>query len=443
MSEIFKLNTVVLDEEIIRLAHAAHQLEIALRNLQLHSSQTLSPYEAFLFDLKKYIRNTQTFLDLSAQTESHLHLVAENASSFALWSLGKAMPALLITHGPAIIGGVAALVLVAAIRKQDPGGLVDRLCDSVDSKLPQLVSTTATVAVTAHLVDGADDFVAGLVGLPKPPHDGLYSGEDALAQAAIGIAGILGTGALQETNVTVTRVTKDVAPPADNYESLINRIPRAQEDGEQIRIEHYKNTGTYVVYLGGTIDPSLTPGNEPWDMTSNINAIAGSEAGSYQAAELAMKEAGIEATDNVIVVGHSQGGLIAAQLAASGNYRITDVVTVGAPVHHVETPRSTNTVVVEHAEDVIPALSGVATPATAGRIVVNTSLYEGKPAPQNEVLPAHSLSRYQETAKLMDSSKDPELTAEKAKIRRALSGECDVTTWRAERVKKDVFPDQP
>lgn len=438
MSEIFKLNTVVLDEETIRLAHAAHRLEIALRNLQIQHKYSLVSYELFLTDLKKHIQTTQTFLDLSAQTEAHLQVVGEKASSLAMWSLGKAMPLLMLTHGPAVVGGLAAVLLVAAVRKHDPGGVVDRLLDSVESKIPQLVSNKVAVVATAHLAEGADDFVAGIIGLPQPPRESVYSGEDALAQAVIGVMGVTGSPALQETNISVSRVTKDSAAPAEDYQELISRIPRAQEDGEQIRIEHYAYTETYVVYLGGTIDPSFTPGDEPWDMTSNVQAIAGSEAGSYLAAEKAMKEAGIEATDNVIIVGHSQGGLIAAQLAASGNYQVTDVVTVGAPVHHVDVPSTTNMVVVEHTEDVIPSLSGIAAPATAGRIVVNRSLYEGKVAPNNEVLPAHNLTRYQETGKVMDSSRDPELVSEKARLRKAMSGECEVTTWRAERIKKGV-----
>jgi pimeloyl-ACP methyl ester carboxylesterase len=191
-----------------------------------------------------------------------------------------------------------------------------------------------------------------------------------------------------------------------------------------------------VVYLGGTIDAGVNPSTEPWDMTSNISAIAELDSGSYNSAVLAMREAGITAQDNVIVVGHSQGGLVAAQLAASGDYRISDVITVGAPLHQVELPEEVNLVAVEHAEDVIPSLSGVAVPAVAAtHVTVTRSLYSIAQAPRGELLPAHNLSRYVETGAVMDRSGDNKLMTEQKRIAERTQGEATVTMWRADRVK--------
>jgi pimeloyl-ACP methyl ester carboxylesterase len=138
----------------------------------------------------------------------------------------------------------------------------------------------------------------------------------------------------------------------------------------------------------------------------------------------------------VIVVGHSQGGLVAAQLAASGDYRISDVITVGAPLHQVELPKEVKLVAVEHAEDVIPSLSGVAVPAVAAtHVTVTRSLYSTAQAPRGELLPAHNLSRYVETGAAMDRSGDNKLMTEQKRIAERTQGEATVTMWRADRVK--------
>jgi hypothetical protein len=296
------------------------------------------------------------------------------------------------------------------------------------------LSQPLVVQATAHLTSGADDFVAGLLGLPQPAQRGALAGEDLVAGAAIAGLGLVGSKTLQETRVRVHQDSTSETPAPEGYRDLISRIPRADEGASQIRIEHYESG--YVVYLSGTIDAGVEPTNEPWDMTSNISAIAELDSGSYNAAVQAMRVAGISAEDNVIVVGHSQGGLVAAQLAASGDYRVSDVVTVGAPLHQVDIPEEVNVIAVEHAEDVIPSLSGVAVPAaTAAHLTVTRSLYSTAQAPRGELLPAHNLSRYVETAAVMDRSGDSKLTAGKQKLTERMQGKATVTTWRADRVQ--------
>jgi hypothetical protein len=354
-----------------------------------------------------------------------------------MWNLGRAMPALMGAFGPEIIGGVAIVLCLAAARRLTPGSQYDRFLTQLEKRLPdsgQFTSQPLVVQATAHLTSGADDFVAGLIGLPKPVQDGPMAGEDLVAGAAIAGLGIAGAQALQETPVKVKNVSTDTADSADSYRDLVSRIPRAEEGAAQIRIEEYESG--YVVYLGGTIDSGINPQGEPWDMTSNISAIAQLDSGSYNAAVLAMREAGITAEDNVILVGHSQGGLVAAQLAASGDYRVSDVVTVGAPLHQVELPAEVNLVAIEHAEDVIPSLSGVAAPAAvATHMTVTRSLFAHSTAPRGGLLPAHNLSRYIETAAVMDRSGDSKLMTEQKRITARTQGEATVTLWRADRVR--------
>lgn len=371
-----------------------------------------------------------------AHREQFLRGVAEQASATLMWNVGRIMPVLLATYGPALVGGVAIIFALAAARRLVPGSPFDRVMNVFESTLPdsgQFLSNPAVVQSTALLVSGADDFVAGFVGLPQPPSGGPLSGEDAVAAGIITSAAAVGIRAFQESSVRVRNIEVSNDSSPHNYEELVSRIPRAEEGAAQIRIEKYDSG--YVVYLGGTIDAGIEPAGEPWDMTSNMAAIAEMDSGSYTATIAAMREAGIRAEDNVIMVGHSQGGLVAAQIAASGEYRVSDVVTVGAPLHQVELPEDVHLVAIEHSEDVIPSLSGVAVPATvATHLTVQRSLYHSAPPPRGEVLPAHNLSRYIETAGVMDSSGESKLTAEQRRISARTQGNCTTTLWRADRV---------
>ena len=437
------VDTVALDDLSGRVHAKLWQLEQALASAQPLAYSSPQAQQAFhraqlsAQKLRELAHATAEGSRQYAQREQYLRQVSEDLSSTLMWNLGRAMPALIASWGPGIIGGVAIVLGLASARRLMPGSPFDQFVTRLERRLPdsgQFMSQPIVVQTTAHLISGADDFVAGLLGLPQPAQNGPLAGEDLVAGAAIAGLGVAGATALQETQIRVKQTSTQTAPAPEGYRDLISRIPRADDGASQIRIEHYESG--YVVYLSGTIDAGVNPTNEPWDMTSNISAIAELDSGSYTAAVQAMREAGITAQDNVIIVGHSQGGLIAAQLAASGDYRVSDVVTVGAPLHQVDIPEEVNVIAVEHSEDVIPSLSGVAVPAaTAAHMTVTRSLYTTAQVPRGELLPAHNLSRYVETAAVMDRSGDSKLAAEKQRLAERTQGEATVTTWRADRVQ--------
>ena len=99
------------------------------------------------------------------------------------------------------------------------------------------------------------------------------------------------------------------------------------------------------------------PISRPWPTRS---------AGSYRAVVQAMREAGIRPGEPVIEVGHSQGGLIAAQVAASGEFNSVATVTFGAPSGEVPVPDGVDTVAVEHSDDIVPGMGGTSTQGSGG-----------------------------------------------------------------------------
>ncbi|MFC0675075.1 hypothetical protein [Brachybacterium hainanense] len=139
----------------------------------------------------------------------------------------------------------------------------------------------------------------------------------------------------------------------------------------------------YVVYVPGSygdagnlLNPSDTGAN-PNDWNQNPGALLGQDTDSRQALIAAMEAAGIPQGADVVLAGHSQGGIVASNLAADPHYNggdqgwnITDVITVGSPVENAAVPSSTSTINFAHVGngmlftdgfhpgDIVPALDG-------------------------------------------------------------------------------------
>src|SRR5665647_691676 len=178
---------------------------------------------------------------------------------------------------------------------------------------PRVLTNPALVAAVRVIVSSVDDAAAGAVGLPLPLSLALGDDGAGLFGVATSAAGVLALarplGLLRETPVSVARAgrLRAEAPPA-GVQDLAARIPIAAEHGPQLRIERYGGVQTpaWVVYIGGTADWNPGPGTEPWDVTSNVSAVADRQAGSYRAVVQAMIDAGVAPGDPVIQVGHSQ-----------------------------------------------------------------------------------------------------------------------------------------
>lgn len=328
-------------------------------------------------------------------------------------------------------------------------------------KNPAAFTSPMAVELLRHLVSSADDAAAGVVGLPWPAS--FVLGEDGLGLHGVGTsaAGIMAAagslGYLRETPVTVRRETSQdrtsapVLPPT-GFGDLADRIPQISPGGPQLLIERYggPDQADWVVYIGGTVSWSPQATAEPWDLTSNLAAVAASGSAnsgsaSYRAVMQAMKQAGIGADDPVIMVGHSQGGLVAAQVASSGAFSAAGIATFGAPTAQLELPAEIPVVFVEHSDDLVPALggmphlgpaAGVAVGAAAAvRLTVRREVYANAPIPAGQALPAHSLHTYRDTGVLMDESPEPRLGRFRERLTRLVGTQPGTSSrWRGTRV---------
>jgi len=344
------------------------------------------------------------------QAERTAQLLARIAGAWIAHALGRLAPWILAAAIPAVTGGAVAWLLGGLLRRGD--GREDGL--GYPAPDARFLTNPAVVAMVRVLVSSVDDAVAGAIGLPFPVSAALGDEGAGLLGVSASAAGALAVarpiGMLRETPVTVARVgrTRPATPPA-GFADLAARIPAVSRGGPQVSIERYGGAGdaAWLVYIGGTAEWSPVAAGEPWDMTSNITAVAEQGAGSYRAVVQAMREAGIRPTDAVITVGHSQGGLVAAQLATTGEFHTVAVATFGAPVAQVPVPPGLPSVAVEHTDDLVPAFGGSEGPAPA-RLTVRRRLYADAAVPASP-LPAHGLVNYRATARLVDASPAPAL----------------------------------
>jgi hypothetical protein len=363
---------------------------------------------------------------------------------------GRTLPVLAVLFLPTLAGAVAGAAIGAGIGvgvgaaerailpgsdQTDPGIALGRWLRQNRAVL----SDPILVKLVRLSVMSVDDFGGGLLGIP--PDIVAMLGEDGagvlgLASSSLVIAALVRpAGMLRETPVVVAERSAPIAVSrASSYADRAGRIPVG---AAQVRIDRYRTPGSadrFEVYIGGTRDFSPVAGAEPWDMTSNVDALSGVDAGSVRVVREAMAQAGVTASTAVVITGYSQGGLIAAQLAASGDFDIRGLFTLGAPAGQVPVPAEIPWVAIEHTDDLVPAFGG--TWASAAPVIVRRQLFAGRPVDTRITLPAHQLDAYRQTAAAADRSNERRLTEGIARLDRFGDGakSVDSVLYRAERV---------
>lgn len=346
----------------------------------------------------------------------------------APWLLGFALP-LLPGMGAATAGGFLGLSLREG---------------SALAALNTVLSDPAFVSMVRLLVSSVDEAALGALGVPWPL-TGTLGGEGlGMVQLGTVAGGVLATGSAlgltRETRVQLANEPRPRVLPAgvQGFEERIERIPEPKkDDGVQVVIDKHSTDGQpdrFEVYISGTETFHVGATTEPWDSTSNLGNAAGDESASVRAVREAMRLAGVTADTPVLLTGYSQGGATAAILAASGDYDVRGVLSVGGNTGQVPIPADIPTVLVEHTDDLVPAAGGVQRNEHA--ILVERQAMAGRELPEDKVVPAHHLEFYQETAQLMDAARSDQLTGAAAAFDGfGYGGEVTRTEYSFERVR--------
>ena len=156
-------------------------------------------------------------------------------------------------------------------------------------------------------------------------------------------------------------------------------------DGGRVRVvELARGDGgsAWVVVVPGTQEWAPAAGANPFDLSTDVRALTGdatvAAAGVTAALALARSRAGPRSTpaDPVLLVGHSQGGILAAALASDPGFRhdnaVTHLVTTGAPVGLFPVPGSVRVLSVERGGDPVPRLDLSPNPDSSSWVTVRT-----------------------------------------------------------------------
>ena len=255
----------------------------------------------------------------------------------------------------------------------------------------------------------------------------LITDDPQLAALGIGVAGgVLGAGSVAAGARLVGLPFADGMPRVTDLggdhglgaprslEDLLAGLAR-RDEGRPGEIDvHFLDSGSahtrkVVVDIPGTKDWSLAlHSGDVTSIATNLRALRGAVTTYERGVLEAMRRAGVGPDDDVLMVGHSEGGMVAVnaarRAAASGEFRVRHVVTAGAPLGLIAgtVPASVNVLALENDGDVVPHLDGAENPDRLN--VTTVTAHRG----HGDVIANHSLDEaYLAAARDLDASDDP------------------------------------
>lgn len=206
----------------------------------------------------------------------------------------------------------------------------------------------------------------------------------------------------------IEHITQMHGGDADNGEIAIEEHVTVGEDGTTTR--------SWTVDIRGTQSFAIGESG-PQDTTTNLQGVAGMSSDQLDAIKEAMDAAGIAPGEAVEFAGHSQGGIMAAQLAADpgvrARYNVVSVVTAGSPTATIA-PSDVPVLCYENSGDIVPGSDGNATRGE-GVTTVRFHDYEATCHADDPVPCSHSAPLYvdeiRSTLDAAHTSSDPGLGA--------------------------------
>lgn len=150
--------------------------------------------------------------------------------------------------------------------------------------------------------------------------------------------------------------------------NLSVRPPLANPDAATIAIQRFKRADgktAWMVIIPGTDGKAHSPFG--WEQNLEVmshTSLARKQADSTRMVVEAMKRSGIQSKDPVVLVGHSQGGIVAASIASDycKKYNIEHIVTAGSPIANHPIPKRTWVTSIEMDDELVPSLDGKENP---------------------------------------------------------------------------------
>ncbi|WP_242702127.1 hypothetical protein [Arthrobacter cavernae] len=236
------------------------------------------------------------------------------------------------------------------------------------------------------------------------------------------ITGMPGFGFLKPRPVTVAQSASSIETVDATMASQLGRLDKLGNTTRgEIEVQEFDTEGTkrWVVLIPGTQHEDEIGGSNPLDEAGIVDGLGYDSAETNAAIREALRAAGAEAGDQVLAIGHSQGGIHAMNLSQDkaflAEFDLKYVLTAGSPVGGIEAQQGISSLHLEHEQDWVPGFDGLANPDTKARVTV--TLTEQLTAPEGDDSlfgPPHNLENYADGARLVSASSDPSLMASTA-----------------------------
>ena len=260
-----------------------------------------------------------------------------------------------------------------------------------------------------HIYTDAHDFVLGALGffpalgaglrVLAGTHDPIRAAEAVVADDpeladvlvdTLGVPGILSAlaGKVPDGHGVVRHPGVDTSGPAGRAPRSLTDVlaDLAQRDGDahhgeiDVRILTLPDgSRRAIIDVTGTKSWDPFPTHDVTSLTTNGRALVGDRTAYETGVLAAMRQAGVRRSDAVMIVGHSEGGMVAVTTARdavrSGEFNVTHVITAGAPIGLTvgQLPAKVQVLALENSRDVVPHLDGAANPDRANVTTVSGS----------------------------------------------------------------------
>jgi hypothetical protein len=370
-------------------------------------------WEADAVTIRVAVRATQLTDELVARTWEALDHELGRLTGYALATTAPVL----------VLAGAGAYLLWSQL----PAGTQAELADQTLGELQQWLDDHPEAV--QHLANGGGGLLEGLWDGLTPLLPGGPLGVPLLVpdtESAAGLLAALYSDGEPVTVPTSMTVPDSDSPPADlagllHHLAQVGELAHHPDSGGTVEVQTIRSPDgsiRHVVYLPGTDDLATTPWSQDEDVRdlgTNLLLVSGQDNAYQQGVLDAMQQAGIGPGEPVALVGHSQGGMVAAAIASEGSpYSVTHVVTAGSPTAHLDGfPPGSHVLSLENHGDVVPLLVGEDNPDSAEQVTVRFD--DGVAS----VVGDHELESYAQGAVAVQHSEDASIQEQLASLSQA------------------------
>ena len=198
-----------------------------------------------------------------------------------------------------------------------------------------------------------------------------------------------------------------------------------------VRIVRPDEGVAWVVHLPGTEDWSTFDSSNPFDMEGNLEGLTAAQGEQFRQQQIlvqelikeSLKASGAAPNDEVLLTGHSGGGIHAAAAAADPDFlagvNVKMIVIAGSPAKNLDVPGFIAVLDLQNENDIVTAVDfGPPTPSPNWVTVTSHRPPVAGEADLGSVLKnAHALENYLEDAAVLDSGANPAVRASTENLR--------------------------